>query len=375
MQTLSRPRTKKLDTYSRPEIELLLCCARTHVDDENAERIKSLVQKDIDWQYLIQTASWHRTIPLLYTNLKTICREAVPEAAFNQIRNLFYANAQQTLLLTGELVKILRLLQEDGISAVAYKGPVLAASVYGNIALRPSGDLDIVVRQPDVLKFKKLLIEQGYKPKVELTEAEEIAYLQAKSEHTYNFIHDGKGIMVEIHWRITPEYTSPIETKHFWKKLEPFAFAGTTISTLPLEDWLPILCVHASRHRWERLNWLCDIAEIIRVQPGLNWERVIQQTREVHCMRMLFLGLFLAHRLLGVILPSQVLEKIKADSEVTALASQICNQLFDHEAYASPKFMERTIYHIRVRERLQDKFLYIQSFLHWLLTRSNSDHF
>lgn len=370
MQTFLIANNKILEIKTRPEIELILCCARTHIDDEKVERIKFLIQGNINWQYLIKTAYKHGLMPLLYTNLNTICPEAVPEPAFKQLQSLFYTNAQRSLLLTAELVKILRLVQENEISAVPYKGPVLTNSLYGNVALRQFCDLDIVVQPPDVLKVKKLLIEQGYRTELELTEAEEIAYLQDKSKHTYNFIHDGKTILVEIHWRITPKYISPIEPKHFWEKLEPFSLAGITTSNLPLEEWLLILCVHGSRHRWEKLSWPCDIAQLIRLHPAIHWERVIQKASEFDCRRMLFLGLFLAHHLIGVTLPGEVLQQIKADSEVACLASEICKELLG-EADARQRFMVKTVYHMRVRERWHNKLLYFELFVRWLMKDKN----
>jgi hypothetical protein len=368
MPTLTKPQTKILGIDIRPEMQLILYCARTDVDDDNANQIRTLIQRtDIDWQEAIGNAYKHGFMPLLYTNLNAITQELIPEDVLNQLRNLFYANAQHNLLLTGELVKILRLLQEHGISAVPYKGPVLTTSLYGNVALRQFCDLDIIVQQQDILSVKKVLVANGYKPKFEFTEAEEIAYLKSKGEHTYDFIDYDKSILLEVHWRITPQYTSPIEPKDFWKNLKPFAFAGMTISNLPLEDWLLILCVHGSRHRWQRLSWPFDIAQLIRVNPEINWQKIIQQANEFDCKRMLFLGLFLAHHLTGITLPVEVLQQITADSEVSSLASEICQEHLNIDC-TPKKVMARTIYQIRVREQFQNKFLYFQSFLGWLLS-------
>jgi hypothetical protein len=54
----------------RPEEDLLLCCSRTELDSERAERIKVLLKKEIEWLYLIQLALRHGLVPLLYRNLK-----------------------------------------------------------------------------------------------------------------------------------------------------------------------------------------------------------------------------------------------------------------------------------------------------------------
>lgn len=367
MQTLSKSYIRNLETNIRPEIELLVCCVRPQVDDAISDRITALVQEKIDWEYLIQTAHGHGVISLLYTRLNTICLHAIPDFALNRLRSIFGAIAGRNLFLTGELVKLLNLFKEQGIVAVPYKGPVLASLIYGNVALRQFCDLDIIVQAQDIFAVKKLLLAQGYRPKVEMTYAQEIAYLQAKTEHTYDFIHDDKGIFLEIHWRIAPKYITPIEPKHLWQDLEPFSLAGTTVCYLPLEDWLPILCVHGSRHMWERLSWLCDIATLVHKHPDLNWEKVLKQASAFGCRRILFLGLFLAHDLFGVVLPAEIWQQVKAEPLVSAIAPQVYNQLFDR-VKTSDRFMGRTLYHIQVRERFQDKVLYIQSFFYWMMT-------
>ncbi|MFB2771558.1 nucleotidyltransferase family protein [Pelatocladus sp. BLCC-F211] len=367
MQTLPKLNTHILGINVSPEMQLLLCCASTQIDAAKTEQIKSLIQQaNLDWQKITSSAWKHGLMPLLYTNLNAIASDTVPKDVLNQLRNLFYTNAQRSLMLTGELVQLLRLLQENGISAVPYKGPVLANLLYGNIGLRQFCDLDILVQQQDVLKFKTLLMSRGYRPKVQLTEAEEINYLKDKSKHTYNLINDSKGIMVEIHWRITPRYTSAIEVKYVWENLHSSSLGGMKIYTFSAEDWLLLLSNHASRHRWEKLSWLADIAELLRQNTEINWERVIQKANDFDCRRMLFLGLFLTRQLIGINLPTEVINKINNDQKVTKLASEISLDILSQNN-TNQKFMQNTRYHIQVRERLQNKILYLELFWRWLI--------
>ena len=58
---------------------------------ERAERIRILLREGIDWEYLIRTAKFHGVMPLLYRSLNTTYPEAVPKAALDQLRDLFYA--------------------------------------------------------------------------------------------------------------------------------------------------------------------------------------------------------------------------------------------------------------------------------------------
>ncbi len=285
----------------------------------------------------------------------------------NHWRRSFQYVAQRNLFLTGELVNLLKSLKEQNIVALPYKGPVLATLVYKNVALRRFGDLDIIVKQKDIFAVRELLIAQGYRPNLEMTDAELVKYLNSKTEHTYDFVHKDKNVFLEIHWRIAPKYITSIEAKDLWPDLELFSLAGTTINNLPLEDWLPILCVHGSRHVWERLSWLCDIATLVHKNPDINWDKVVHQANNWGCQRMLFLGLYMAHDLFKVELPPEIWQQMKkVEPILSGIAPKVYNQFFA-TVKTSDKFMGRTFYHIQVRERLNHKFLYIQSFIYWLV--------
>ncbi|MGJ5673897.1 MAG: nucleotidyltransferase domain-containing protein [Nostochopsis sp.] len=371
MQTPPKLNTNILGFKVSPEMQLLLDCASTKIDAAKTEQIKSLIQQvDLNWQEITSSAWKHGLMPLLYSNLNAIASDIVPENVLNQLRQLLYTNAQRSFMLTGELVQLLRLLQENGILAVPYKGPVLANFLYGNIGLRQFCDLDILVQPQDVLKFKTLLISRGYRPKLQLTEAEEITYLKDKSKHTYNFINDSKGIMVEVHWRITPRYTSAIAVKYIWENLHSSTLGGMEIYSFSAEDWLLLLTNHASRHRWKKLSWLADMAELIRQNPEINWQKLIQQASDFDCRRVLFLGLFLTYNIIGINLPNEVLQAIEADSGVVYLSSGISQQLLSGKDYHH-KFMQNTFYQIRIKESLHNKLLYFELFLRWLMRDKN----
>jgi Uncharacterised nucleotidyltransferase len=300
-------------------------------------------------------------MPLLHLNLQKIGAGLVPEDILRTLERLFAANRFSSLLLTGELTKLFMLLEKQSIATVPYKGPVLAAAVYGDVSLRQYLDLDLVLQQEDILPAKRLLIEQGYQLKEPMTIAEELAFLRSKTEHNFTLVHYEKKIVVELHWRITPRFTSLIEPKHFWQDLQPSQLGGANFLNLSLENWLPILCVHGSRHRWERLTWLCDIAEIMRLRPELDWDAVIARSQLLVCRRMLYLGVLLAHDLLDAPLP-----EMQSDREVMLLVNKTRQQLL-YKMNGSDQFLGKTIYQIRASDRLQEKALYLQSFFQWFV--------
>lgn len=63
-----------------------------------------------------------------------------------------------SLRLTAELFRLLELFNRNEISVLVIKGPVLAAQAYGDPSLRSYGDLDLLVRQPDIRRVTELMM-------------------------------------------------------------------------------------------------------------------------------------------------------------------------------------------------------------------------
>lgn len=366
---------------TRPEVELLLYCVRTCMDSETAERITNLLDKDIDWDYLIQIALWHRVMPLLYWNLKATCPEAVPKAILTQLRYYFHANAQHNLFLTGELLKLLNLLETHGISAIPFKGPVLTASTYGNLSLRQFSDLDILVHERDVRKTKNLLISQGYQLNLtdstnpnpnpqeqtylqSMTDAQEAVYLQHHWE--YHLGRDDDGVNIDLHWGILPKHFSfRLDMECLWERLEQVSLTDMTVLNFSPEDLLLLLCMHGTKDCWNQLVRICDIAELIRTHQGINWGQLMEQASMLGSERSLFLGLYLARDFLGTTLPREVLQRMQAEPVVKSLAAQVREQLFCEvdRPFGNSK-IESSLFYLRVRERWQDK---VRCCLHWMI--------
>lgn len=340
----------------RPEVELLLCCARTEMDGERTARIRVILEGEIDWDYLFRTARRHGLLPLLYTHLNTICPEALPEAGLDRLCDYFRRNTVRNSFLTGELVKLLKLFEGQGISAVPYKGPALAYQVYGNLALRVFGDLDILIRKRDVAGAKSILLSQGYRPELQLTDDQEKAF--SRFECDQHFTLEGSSIPVELHWDVTPPYFSfPLEPDDLWDRLEDLYLLGTKIQTVALSDLILISCVHGAKHLWERLEWIVGVAETARLSTHKQWERAAKQARELRSERMFHLGLFLAHDLLEAPIPDEVLRKVDAGREVKSLARRVCEGLFQEDK-KSPGLFGRALFHLGARECALDKIRY-----------------
>src|SRR5438132_5980810 len=219
-----RIQSKKLPEELRPELELLLVCARPHINDERARRARELTQQSLDWDYLVKASSSHGLLPLLYTNLKAVSA-VVPQDHLARLRDLFQKNAARSALLSGELLKILDLFESEEILAMPYKGPSIAISIYGHLALRQFVDLDILVRRQDVWRCQQLLISMGYQPHFNITQRQLPAFLRLG--YVQMFTRDKGMSVVELHWGIASRFCMfPLGVERFLRRLVPMNRMG-----------------------------------------------------------------------------------------------------------------------------------------------------
>jgi hypothetical protein len=324
------------------EVELLLLCARMAADASAQARIKALVRAGLDWDSFMAAAHQQRVLPLVCRSLERLAARDVPAPAMSRLRAAFHAIGRRNLALAGELVQVLDLFRAHGVPGIPYKGPVLASQVYGNLSFRQFGDLDVIVPLGQVASATELLATRGYRADSEISTDKDITLHRADA-----------GITVELHWGITTDkHPLQIPAELLWRNLVTCSLAGHTVQTHTYEDLLLIHCVHGANHAWDRLAWICDVAEIVRSQPGLDWSRAIGNATALGGRRILLLGLALARDLVDAELPPDVLRALEQDRVIGSLSDQVREWLFSGR---SIRLGEREQFFIRLSEHSADK--------------------
>jgi hypothetical protein len=115
--------------------------------------------------------------------------------------------------------------------------------------------------------------------------------------------------------------------------------------------------VHGAKHLWDQLNWICDIAELIRAHQDLDWDGLLARARALHGERILALGLFLADDLLGAPLPGAIRRRLRADEAVVRLGRRVRQQLWRGTVHAHDDPQLR-LAHLQLLDRLSDRLTY-----------------
>jgi len=221
----------------------------------------------------------------------------------------------------------LRAFEAAGIEAVPYKGPALAVYAYGKLALRRFVDLDILVRKADVLRAKELLSDRGFICETPWTETQQSILL--RTQHNLSLSREEGRIFVELHWGVASSlFASSLQAEQLWERLQTARLNDVKVKSLSPEDLLLSLCVHGSKHFWERLAWICDVAELVKTRKDLDWTILFDRAVSSESDRMLMLGLLLANRLLEAPMPDHVKRKFQDDRSLITLAHEVVKRLF-----------------------------------------------
>ncbi|KAF5032916.1 putative nucleotidyltransferase [anaerobic digester metagenome] len=113
-----------------------------------------------------------------------------------------------------------------------------------------------------------------------------------------------------------------------------------------------LLCVHVAGHRWERLNWLCDISEMVKSQD-LKWDLIFSKAEKLGVKRILILNLLLANDLLGMEIPDYIKHNINLNTKLNGIIFQIKQSIFRNEKNLYSKATLR----LKIRERNIDKIM------------------
>lgn len=338
------------------EWSLLLAACSQVSSEEKTARLRALLRGPIRWNAVLQLADLHGASPLLYQALSRM-QDEVPAPEMVTLRQRCQTNLHQALFLARELIRILDCLDPLAIEVMPYKGVTLAETMYGDMALRQSGDIDLLIHGKDLPRIRSAVRELGYTPHLPLSAAEERSYLLSGYECAFDGAA-GRNLL-EVQWALQPRfYAVDLDMEALFQRAVTVTVAGRRMKTPSPEDLLLVLSIHAAKHAWGRLIWISDIAQIVTL-PGLNWSEVQDQAARLGIERILRVTLLLAEKLLGVSIPENIQEQMEEDRAARALAGEIETHLvtgtsFEAESLAYFRLM------MRLRERRTDRLRFLQ---------------
>jgi hypothetical protein len=338
-----------------PEWDLLLAASSADPPEGDFDRVRRRLVRPIEWEALLHLADHHGTSSLLYQNLARVS-DVIPSAVLSSLRQKYQKNVHKSLILARELIRILDCCEALGVEVIPYKGVVLSEVYYSDMALRQSGDMDLFVRKHDVARVRSAVRELGYTPRVPISADAEADYLASGYECTFDSAL-GQNLL-ELQWALQPRfYAVDFDMDGLFERAVGVTVAGRRVKTPSAEDLLLVLSVHAAKHLWGRLIWLCDIAQILN-RKNVNWDSVQSRAREASIEKILHITLLLANRFLATVIPAPIEKSVFADRAARAFADEIATAVAAGSSYQEQQLSYFGLM-MRLRERRADRWRFL----------------
>lgn len=354
--------------YSRTplsrEFFVLLTAAKAKLSDQDIRDLQQLTHESVDWQEVVKTAGEHGLTPLLYRNLKAVGWPGVPDAIAEDLYLTFIANSVRARKDIDHVIWCSGYLEQNGVPVIPFKGLTAALQSYGDPALRPSSDVDLLVRPCDYDKASRLLEQQGFEER-------------KRYDWEVTLVSEERDLTLDLH--------NAVSGRHFPVQLDFDELNGRRVAwslekgeilAPSAEDSILIASIQISKvypARQIKLKSLCDIEATIVSTPELNWVGLLGTAKRYGCLRILLVALALANDLLETTLPDWVLAEVNKLPQIDRMAADRFIHILepdDPSVLSSPP----SWFHTQVRERKRDRFSSLIYLNRWRFMPNERDH-
>jgi hypothetical protein len=273
------------------------------------------------WGALIRLAAEHDVAPLLHARLQSLdVVSLVPAEARRALMGHYAASALRNRWILREAAVVLRALREAGIPVIVLKGAHLASEVYGEVALRPMYDIDLLVREDLETRAESVMQDIGYR------RADGSGIERGSLHHLPRLYKEGCA-PVEIHRGLAPRYGAlRMDSAGVFDRARSIAVSGTPALGLSPDDLVLHLSLHVSHgHGFQvPLRSLYDIVAVLhRHADTLDWTQLTDRANREGASGYLYSTLGVVQRLFATPVPAEQLERFAhgaVDREVVEVA-------------------------------------------------------
>lgn len=239
-----------------------------------------------------------------------------PAALASAVAADYYAAARRYVRFAERLAEALAALRAADVPVVVLKGMALAEPLYGNPALRPMEDIDLLVGRHDVERTRIALGSIGYPPPASFAEDRR---RRAASMFTRAEADGGPPARIDVHWSLVDAKSSPVAGR--WadgvrERVHHAEIGNGVMTVLAPIDALLHACVHLTvNHGLLGLLWRLDIALMVRCwADAFDWDRVVATAAESRLNGIVYAALRCSQATLGGEIPGRVLERLRPRS-------------------------------------------------------------
>jgi len=166
------------------------------LEEKNRDELELILKTtDVDWEAVVKLSTSHYVFPTIYCNFKRAdFLKYLPADLVDYMKYITNLNRDRNIQIIQQAKELNSLLLEKNVRPVFLKGTGnLLGGLYKDVGERMVGDIDFIVSIEDSLKSNEILMNNGYKTKINES------YLFPNFRHSPRLIKSTRIAAVEIH--------------------------------------------------------------------------------------------------------------------------------------------------------------------------------
>ncbi|OHB71582.1 MAG: hypothetical protein A2W23_01965 [Planctomycetes bacterium RBG_16_43_13] len=284
---------------------------------------------NIEWGRVLEIARSEETAGILYKNIRLL-QIKVPADVLAGLEKIHLSVVSRNILQAGQLREVLKSLADKEISSIPLKGSVLSRFIYPELGLRDMADIDVLIKKDTLRETDAALRSLGYNSHDFITYHSTLTTYHSFYRNSVSYFKesDTTPSVLHLHWHIVnasvPLFMYSIDVEKIWEEVEEVDFGdGVKAFAMPPHFLLLHLSEHTLKHSFSTLIHLADISQLIRFYdgssansykgafPSTDWDAVFRYAVEWNVEFPLYLSLFYSHKIIGTMLPDDVLRRCR----------------------------------------------------------------
>jgi hypothetical protein len=244
--------------------------------------------------------------PWVYRELTARGQRKVVSSQFLKALKHDYAfYLRETQRQEGDARAMVAALAAAGIGPILLKGADLRQRVYGEPAVRPMGDLDLLIAPGEIARSQEVLSSRGFRLQPQCLDPRPGFRRIFRNELQFD-PPPANSLVIDLHWELRGG-------RHFYRlpysalvqKALPWDYRGVPVQFLAPEHLLIHLCLHTASENPGARAFL-DLALVLTRLP-LDWDTLLSEAAGFGCHYPVFLVLQELAPLLPQAIPAGVL--------------------------------------------------------------------
>jgi hypothetical protein len=245
----------------------------------------------------------HRLMPQLS---KALVAGGVDEPELPRLKGVYQFSWYRNQLLFADAAVLLGALEAAGVATMLLRGAAMTVAHHGDDGVRPMNDLDVLVREREVDRARRVADAQGWQPVAGSRPFERREAAAA--------LRNPPGRVVRLHWQPSRNLSLPgAAWEPMWQRAIDVCFRRTTTRVPSAADHLVQACIDGARaNSGSTLRWIVDGIVLLGAVPDLDWDVVVAEARRHHASLLVDEALQYLVQALEVEVPRAVFQALAA---------------------------------------------------------------